>query len=287
MTQFHLHLVSDATGETLDAVVKAALVQFEGADAIEHFYPLVRTPMQMERVLQEIETNPGIVLFTLVDRKLRRSIEEGCGTLDVRCIAILDPVLNVFGGYLGEESLNLPGQQHKMNAAYFNRIDAMNYTMAHDDGQQSQDIHRADIVLLGVSRTSKTPTSVYLANRGLKVANVPIVPGVPLPDDLKGLSRPMFVGLTANYERLVQVRRNRLRALGQSEDSEYVDPEAVREEISMARRMFTRKGWPVIDVTRRSIEETAASIYNLYQRRGEGSSGTKALEPVLESAKDF
>lgn len=287
MTQFHLHLVSDATGETLDAVVKAALVQFEGADAIEHFYPLVRTPKQMDRVLHEIETNPGIVLFTLVDRKLRLALEEGCRDKDIRCIAILDPVLSVLGGYLGEESLNLPGQQHKMNAAYFNRIDAMNYTMAHDDGQQSRDIHSADIVLVGVSRTSKTPTSVYLANRGLKVANVPIVPGVPLPDELDGLRRPMLVGLTANYERLVQVRRNRLRALGQSEDSEYVDPEAVKEEISTARRMFTRKGWPVIDVTRRSIEETAAAIYNLYQRRGEEAGGTKTLEPVLESAEEF
>lgn len=286
MTRFHLHLVSDATGETLEAVVQAVLSQFEGADADEHLHPLVRSAKQMEKILTEVEATPGMVMFTLVDRKLRTVLEDGCRALDVPCVAVLDPVLGALGGFLGEESLNLPGQQHKMNAAYFNRIDAMNFTMAHDDGQHTSDLHHADIVLLGVSRTSKTPTSVYLANRGLKVANVPLVPGVPLPDELEGLTRPMVVGLTANYDRLVQVRRNRLRSLAQSEDTEYVDPEAVKDEIASARKLYARKGWPVIDVTRRSIEETAAAIYNLYQRRGDDDAGTSSAAPILESAGD-
>lgn len=286
MNRFHLHLVSDATGETLEAVVQAVLSQFEGADVVEHLYPLVRTAKQMENVLTEVAADPGMVMFTLVDPKLRTALEAGCRSLDSPCIAVLDPVLGALGGFLGEESLNLPGQQHKMNAAYFNRIDAMNFTMAHDDGQHTSDLHQADIVLLGVSRTSKTPTSVYLANRGLKVANVPIVPGAPLPEELEGLTRPMVVGLTANFDRLVQVRRNRLRSLAQPEDTEYVDPEAVKEEIATARKLYARRSWPVIDVTRRSIEETAAAIYNLYQRRGDEGAVSHTAAPVLESASD-
>lgn len=286
MTRFHLHLVSDATGETLEAVVQAVLSQFKGADAIEHLYPLVRSVKQMEKVLAEVEENPGMVMFTLVDLKLRAVLEEGCRALDTTCIAVLDPVLGALGGFLGEESLNLPGRQHKMNAAYFNRIDAMNFTMAHDDGQHASDLHEADIVLLGVSRTSKTPTSIYLANRGLKVANVPIVPGAPLPEEFDELKRPMIVGLTANYDRLVQVRRNRLRSLAETEDTDYVDPEAVKAEIASARKLYLRRGWPVIDVTRRSIEETAAAIYNLYQRRGDARAGASTAAAVLESASD-
>ncbi len=286
MTRFHLHLVSDATGETLEAVVQAVLSQFKGADAVEHLYPLVRSVKQMEKILAEVEEYPGMVMFTLVDLKLRTALEEGCRALDTTCIAVLDPVLGALGGFLGEESLNLPGQQHKMNAAYFNRIDAMNFTMAHDDGQHASDLHEADIVLLGVSRTSKTPTSIYLANRGLKVANVPIVPGAPLPEEFDALKRPMIVGLTANYDRLVQVRRNRLRSLAETEDTDYVDPEAVKAEIANARKLYLRRGWPVIDVTRRSIEETAAAIYNLYQRRGDARAGTSTAAAVLESASD-
>jgi hypothetical protein len=269
MQRFHLHLVSDATGETLSAVVKAGLVQFEGFDAVEHFHAMVRTPKHMELVLSALQRTPGLVMFTLVDRDLRDQLEEGCRNLGLACIAVLDPVIDAFGRYLGAESMGRPGQQHEMNAEYFTRIEAMGFTMNHDDGLRTDDLHQADIILLGVSRTSKTPTAIYLANRGLKVANIPVVPTIPLPPELDGLKKPLIVALTASPDRLVHIRRTRMRALSDKEDSSYADPEAVAEEITAARRIYAKRGLPVIDVTRRSIEETAAAIYNLYQRRHE------------------
>ncbi|MBI1180711.1 MAG: pyruvate, phosphate dikinase/phosphoenolpyruvate synthase regulator [Alphaproteobacteria bacterium] len=269
MQRFHLHLVSDATGETLSAVVKAGLAQFEGFDAVEHFHAMVRTPKHMDLVLQAIQRSPGLVMFTLVDRSLREQLEEGCRNLGILSIAVLDPVMDAFGRYLGAESMGRPGQQHEMNAEYFTRIEAMSFTMAHDDGLRTDDLHQADVILLGVSRTSKTPTSIYLANRGIKVANVPVVPGLPLPEELDGLKRPLIVALTVSPDRLVHIRRSRMRALSDKEDSSYADPEAVADEITAARRVYLKRGWPIIDVTRRSIEETAAAIYSLYQRRQE------------------
>ena len=260
MTQFHLHLVSDSTGETLSAVATAALAQFEGFDADEHTHAMVRSDKQMEIVLAAIAAEPGIVMFTLVRQALRDQLEAGCRELGVPFLPVLDPVLQVLGGYLGAESMQRPGHQHQMDADYFRRIDAMSYTMAHD-------LHLADIVILGVSRTSKTPTGIYLANRGLKVANVPVVPGIPLPPELEGLKKPMIVALTASSDRLIHVRKNRLLALSENDETDYVDPESVASELVEARKMFGRKGWPVIDVTRRSIEETAAAIYNLYEKR--------------------
>lgn len=262
---FHLHLVSDATGETLNAVARAACAQFEETRAIEHFYSLIRGPRQLERVLREIENEPGPVMFTLVSDALREKLESHCAELQVPCISVLDPVVGALGSYLGKQSTHKPGSQHEMDAEYFDRIEALNYTMSHDDGQTHGDLDHADIILVGVSRTSKTPTCIYLANRGIKAANVPIVPGVPLPPDLETATHPLIVGLTASPERLVQIRKNRLLSLHQDSDTAYVDREAVREEIVNARRAFTRHNWPVIDVTRRSIEETAAAILNLYK----------------------
>ncbi len=269
MQSFHLHLVSDATGETLSSVAKAALAQFEGFDPLEHMHPMIRSPKQMELALSAIQRTPGLVLYTLVDRELRAQLEEGCVLLGLPAISVLDPVMEALGRYLGAEGSGRPGQQHTMNAEYFTRIEAMSFTMAHDDGLRTDDLHQADIILLGVSRTSKTPTGIYLANRGLKVANVPVVPGVPLPEELDGVKRPLIVGLTVSPDRLVHIRRTRMRALSEPEDTAYADPEAVAEEITAARRLYLKRGWPVIDVTRRSIEETAAAIYSLYQRRQE------------------
>ena len=271
MNRFHLHLVSDATGETLRALARAALAQFEHAkaEAIEHVWALVRTSVQMERVLQQIGEKRGIVMFTLVDPELRERLEIGCGELLVPCIDVLDPVIAALGNLLGETAQALPGRQHLLDAEYFARIEAMQYTMAHDDGQLAQDLSQADVILVGVSRTSKTPTSIYLANRGLKTANVPLVPGMSLPPELETATRPLIVGLTASADRLVQVRRNRLLTLNERTETAYVQPDEVSKELAAARRIFTRHGWPVIDVTRRSIEETAAAILNLYARRQE------------------
>ncbi|HRJ60001.1 MAG TPA: pyruvate, water dikinase regulatory protein [Azospirillaceae bacterium] len=273
MKEFHLHLVSDATGETINSVARACVIQFDQVRPIEHFWNLVRTSHQLDLVLEGIEANPGLVMFTLVDAALRRRLQEFCREQQVPCIPVLDPLINALAAYLGRESQSQPGKQHALDAEYFGRMAAMEYTLAHDDGQSSWDLHEADVILLGVSRTSKTPTCVYLANRGIKAANVPIVPGCPLPPELEQVSRPLIIGLTKDPDRLIQIRRNRLRLLNQGEGSDYVDPDLVKQEVVEARRLYSRKGWPVIDVTRRSIEETAAEIVMLLTRRQVPGSG--------------
>jgi regulator of PEP synthase PpsR (kinase-PPPase family) len=262
---FHLHLVSDATGETLIAVGRAATAQYQGVSAIEHVYPLVRTPPQLERVIAEIDASPGIVLFTLVDRTMTNKLEQACKASGSPCLSVLQPILDLFQSYLGTASTPRAGAQHVLNADYFKRIDALNYTMMHDDGQQPENLENADVLLLGVSRTSKTPTSIYLANRGIKTANIPLVPNVPLPAALAELRHPLIVGLVASPERIVQIRQNRLLSLNAAHETPYVDRTLVAEEVAQSRRLFSQHGWPVIDVTRRSIEETAAAIIDLYK----------------------
>ena len=266
-TYFHLHLVSDATGETLKSVAKAAAAQFEAGIAIDHSYALVRTKRQLVRALKQIADTPGIVIYTLVNDELRAMLEEQCAVLSIPCLAILDPAIQLIGTYLHAEVSHKPGGQHIMNAEYFQRIEALQYTMAHDDGQSENSLDAADIILLGVSRTSKTPTCIYLANRGLKAANVPIILNVALPDVLENAVKPLIVGLTTHPDRLIQVRRNRLLSINERAETEYTDHETVEAELRYARALYTRNGWPVIDVTRRSIEETAAAILNLYSER--------------------
>jgi len=262
---FHLHLVSDATGETLIAVGRAAAAQYQGVSSIEHVYPLVRTPQQLDRVIAEIDASPGIVLFTLVDRAMTDKLEQACKSSGSPCLSVLQPILDLFQSYLGTASTPRAGAQHVLNADYFKRIDALNYTMMHDDGQQPENLENADVLLLGVSRTSKTPTSIYLANRGIKTANIPLVPNVPLPAALAELRHPLIVGLVASPERIVQIRQNRLLSLNADHETPYVDRTLVAEEVAQSRRLFSQHGWPVIDVTRRSIEETAAAIIDLYK----------------------
>lgn len=265
MKSFHLHLVSDATGETVSSVARACLVQFENVQPIQHLWWLVRTQGQVERVIAGIEANPGLVLFTLVDTGVRAVLEEACKHLHVPCIPVLDPVMVALAGFLEEEVHAQPGRQHVLDAEYFKRIDAMHFTLAHDDGQLVEDLDDADVILIGVSRTSKTPTCMYLANRGLKAANVPLVPGVALPPQVLAARRPLVVGLTKDPKSLSDIRRNRLKFLNQ-EETDYADVDKVREEVNNARRLFARHGWPAIDVTRRSIEEASASILQLFAR---------------------
>lgn len=262
---FHLHLVSDSTGETLITVARAAVAQYEGIAAIEHVYPLVRSNSQLSRVLTEIENAPGIVLYTLVEEDLASKLVEVCRNTSSPCLSVLEPVHSLLSSYLGTASTARPGAQHMLNAEYFKRIDAMNFTLLHDDGHLPNDMDDADVILIGVSRTSKTPTAIYLANRGLKTANFPLVPGVPPPPVLQTARRALIVGLVATPERIVQIRQNRLLSLNADDDTSYVDKDAVAEEIAASRRLFARHGWPVIDVTRRSIEETAAAILDLYR----------------------
>ena len=265
---FHLHLVSDATGETLTTVARAAAAQYASVSPVEHMHPLVRTHKQLDRVLTDIESAPGIVLYTLLDRELTQRLEETCRNLGLPYLSILGPVLALFQAYLGGESKPRIGAQHTLNAEYFKRIDALNYSMLHDDGQHTEDLEQAEVVLVGVSRTSKTPTSIYLANRGVKTANVPLVPGVSVPPKLEQLAQPLVVGLTASPERIVQIRQNRLLGLRAEHDAEqYVDRQAVAAEIASARKLCGKHNWPIIDVTRRSIEETAAEVMALLAER--------------------
>jgi len=260
---FHLHLVSDATGETLIAVSRAVTAQFQGVAAIEHVYPLVRSRTQLDRAIAEISAAPGIVLYTLVDKELATELERACAETGSPFLSVLMPIFELFQSYLGAVSTSRPGAQHMLNAEYFKRIDALNFTMLHDDGQVHESLEAADVILLGVSRTSKTPTSIYLANRGIKTANIPLVPGLPIPAAVMNVRRPLIVGLLASPDRIVQIRQNRLLTLNADQETAYVDRLSVAEEIASSRRLFQQNQWPVIDVTRRSIEETAAAIIDL------------------------
>ena len=281
MTRLHLHLLSDSTGETLEMIAKAALAQFDDADVIRHFWPMVRSQQHLDRILSEIAANPGLVLFTLVNAEIRVRLEDRCRALGLPAVPALDAVSAALEEMLGQQAKARPGRQHMLDEAYFARVDAIQFTIAHDDGLQWEDWEEADILLAGVSRSSKTPTSIYLANRGFKVANVPIVLESPPPPALFQLGRPLVVGLTTAPERLVQVRRNRLLSMNQAPATQYVNQENVAREVQFARRLFGDNGWPVIDVTRRSIEETAAAVIRLYQEhRARGESAAAGAKPI-------
>ena len=267
--KFHIHLVSDSTGETLNAMATAALAQFENVNVMVHPYALVRAEAQLTRALDHIAIMPGIVFFTLANQHLRDKLMARCKDIDVRCIDVLEGPVTALRQFLGKAETHKVGRQHEVDARYLDRIEALNFTIAHDDGQSLDSIAEAEVILTGASRTSKTPTCVYLAIRGIRAANVPLVPHMPAPAQLLGARKPLIVGLWVSPDRLVQVRRNRLSSMGESRDSNYVDLDAVRAEIASTRQLFERQEWPTIDVSRRSIEETAASVMNLLAERRE------------------
>jgi regulator of PEP synthase PpsR (kinase-PPPase family) len=265
---FHLHMISDSTGETIITVARAVAAQYANVTPVEHVYPLVRSQKQLDRVLAEIEEAPGIVLFTLLEKDLVERLQAKCLEINIPSLSIIDPVMQLFQAYLGTQTSRRVGAQHTLNADYFKRIDALNYSMMHDDGQHVEGLEEADVVLVGVSRTSKTPTSIYLANRGVRTANVPLVPGIPIPHQLETLKNPLVVSLHATPERLIQVRQNRLLGIGaRTGEDAYTDRQAVAEEVAFARRLSVKYDWALLDVTRRSIEETAAAIMKLYADR--------------------
>jgi regulator of PEP synthase PpsR (kinase-PPPase family) len=267
-SNFHLHLVSDSTGETLITVSRAVAAQYANVTPVEHVYPLVRSQKQLDRVLAEIEEAPGIVLFTLLEKDLVARLEAKCQEINSPSLSIIGPVMQLFQAYLGAATIGRVGAQHTLNADYFRRIDALNYTMMHDDGQHVEGLEEADVVLVGVSRTSKTPTSIYLANRGIRTANVPLVPGIAIPRQLESLRTPLVVSLHAAPERLIQVRQNRLLSIGtRAGNDTYIDRQSVADEVTYARRLSAKHDWVQLDVTRRSIEETAAAIMKLFADR--------------------
>jgi len=264
---FHLHLVSDSTGETLISAGRAVAAQFQNSYALEHVYPLIRNRKQLVAVMDAVDAEPGIVLYTIVDQDLASLIDLRCREMGVPCVNVLEPVLGVFQTYLGAPSRRRVGAQHALNEDYFARIEALNFTMDHDDGQMPETYDEADVVLIGISRTSKTPTSIYLANRGIKTANIPIVPGVELPSALYGATRPLIVGLIATTDRISQIKENRELGTSQGLDrNTYTDRASINEELKYALALCARNNWPIIDVSRRSIEETAAAILALRPR---------------------
>jgi regulator of PEP synthase PpsR (kinase-PPPase family) len=267
--QFHLHLISDSTGETVSSVARASLAQFEHIEAVEHIWPLVRTKGQLEKILVNLDHYPGVVMFTLVDSQMREILRQECGKRGLPCIPVLGHVVRELSNYLGEEASGHTGAQYELSEDYFARIDAINFALEHDDGQATWELEQADIIIVGPSRTSKSPTCVYLAYRGYKAANVPYVPGVALPDGLLGFKQPMIVGLTIGSERLIDIRTTRLAAMQQEMRTDYIDDERVQEEIDDSKKLFRQQGWPVIDVTRRSVEETATLIIQYRQRQVE------------------
>jgi regulator of PEP synthase PpsR (kinase-PPPase family) len=272
---FHLHLVSDSTGETLTTIAKAASVQYALVRPIEHVHPLVRTARQLKRVLQEIGQTPGIVLYTITNRELSDELERRCAELKIPCLAVLQPIMQVLEGYLGAPRTPTVAGQHVLDADYFRRIDALNFTMAHDDGHLPEDLNDADIIVLGISRTSKTPTSIYLAQRGYKTANLPLVPTIPLPERLTKPHKAFVVCLVASPDRLAEVRRHRAMMLADRNLGDYVDRDRITAELAYSRKICAQNRWPVIDVTRRSVEESAAQILKLLHDRQAGLEGVQ------------
>ncbi|MGX7896162.1 pyruvate, water dikinase regulatory protein [Tsuneonella sp. HG222] len=280
MARLHLHLLSDSTGETLEMIAKAALAQFDDTDINRHFWPMVRSRQHLDRIVAELARNPGLVLYTLVNAETRLHLEERCRALGLPHVAALDAVTAALEDRLGQEARGRPGRQHAMDEAYFARVDAIQFTIAHDDGIGWENWEEADILLAGVSRSSKTPTSIYLANRGYKVANIPLVVESPPPPSLFSLRHPLVVGLTTAPRRLIEIRRNRLLSLNETTETSYVDEDRVEKEVAYARRLFADNGWPVIDVSRRSIEETAAAVIRLMGERGDGADADQGIKPI-------
>jgi len=270
--KFHIHLVSDATGETLNAIANAALAQFEGADVQIHSYALVRSEHQLQRSVDHIAISPGLVFFTLVNPRLREMLLIRCGSLNIACVDVMERPVTELSKFLGIAETHRPGGQHEVDQRYLARIEALNFTIQHDDGQSLDTIRDAEVILVGASRTSKTPTCVYLAIRGIRAANIPLVPGMGVPSVLSQANSPLIVGLWVSPDRLVQVRRNRLSSMGEQRGTNYIDLDSVRAEIAATRKLFEQQDWPSIDVSRRSIEETAASVMNLLTERREKAS---------------
>jgi len=269
-TQHHLHLISDSTGETLHALTRAALAPFSTSDPHLHVSVFVRTTADLDTAIAAIRGDPGLVIFTLADGKLRDRLTGECGDLGVMTVAALDPVIGALSAFLGAPPEDLPGMQHRITPDYFNRITALDYAIAHDDGALGDRLMQADVILTGVSRSSKTPTCIYLAHSGIKAANVPLIPGTtPDPAFIDAITRGLpVIGLTVSPSRLAQVREHRLQAMGSPDTADYVEIDRIRAEIADARLFFERHDIPVIDVTRRSIEETAAEIRAILRARG-------------------
>ena len=262
----HLHLVSDSTGETVHQIARACLAQFPNVRTNEHIWTLVRSERHVEAVIKGVDRNPGILLMSIVDPEVRRTLESHCKARKIAHVSVLDPVVDLLGGLLGQPVESRPGGQRQLDTAYFDRMAAVEFAVGHDDGLNMNELGEADILLVGVSRSSKTPTSMYLAHRGYKVANYALVPNVQFPAYYLDGIRVFVVGLTNDPKRLSVLRKTRQIAISDEANTSYADVDQIKDEVRDARRLFAHHGWPVIDVTRRSVEETAAAVIQLHTK---------------------
>ena len=263
---YDIYLISDSTGETLERIFLAIKAQFKNFKYKTHFYSFTRTENQISKILEVSQKNNNvIVLYTIVDNKLARHLSNECSLKNIPCFGILGDLIISFSKLLDQKALNVPSRQHIMDDEYYKKIEAIQFTMNHDDGNSVDDIEKSDIILLGVSRTSKTPTSIYLANKGMKISNIPLVNENSVPDTLKkNPQKKCVVGLTAEPDRLVDLRKNRMQSIKDNESTEYTNLDTVQKEMEDARKLFQKYKWPSIDVTRKSVEETAASVLKIH-----------------------
>ena len=263
---YDIYLISDSTGETLERIFLAIKAQFKNFKYKTHFYSFTRTENQISKILEASKKNNNvIVLYTIVDNKLARHLSNECSLKNIPCFGILGDLIISFSKLLDQKALNVPSRQHIMDDEYYKKIEAIQFTMNHDDGNSVDDIEKSDIILLGVSRTSKTPTSIYLANKGMKISNIPLVNENSVPDILKNNpQKKCVVGLTAEPDRLVDLRKNRMQSIKDNESTEYTNLDTVQKEMEDARKLFQKYKWPSIDVTRKSVEETAASVLKIH-----------------------
>tara|TARA_B100001029_G_scaffold178165_1_gene184285 strand:- start:699 stop:1520 length:822 start_codon:yes stop_codon:yes gene_type:complete len=261
-----IYLVSDSTGETLDRMFLAVKAQFENFIYETHNYSFTRTENQINKILDKAENNSNsIILYTIVDNKLAKFLAQRSEEKKIPCFGVLGDLILNFSKLLNQKATHIPSGQHVLNEEYYSRIEAIQFTMNHDDGNMLHDINKSDIILLGVSRTSKTPTSIYLANRGYKTANIPLINDKSIPSNIKNNSNLCVVGLTTEPKRLYDLRKNRMNSLKEKENTDYTNLEQIIKEVERARKTFNQYKWPTVDVSRKSVEETAASIIKIYE----------------------
>ena len=264
--KYNVYLVSDSTGETLDRIFLSLKSQFANFDYEKKEFAFVRTEQQIDKIIKECNNlENSLILYTIVETKLAKYIANQSAINDVPCFGILGNLILSFSKLLNQKAIHKPSAQHVLDDDYYKRIEAIQFTMSHDDGKKTEDLNQADIVLLGISRTSKTPTSIYLANRGYKTINIPLVPDQKLPENLISNTKACIIGLIADPERLADIRRNRVAIMKDHKIKEYTELEYIKKEVNESKNLFKRNNWPIIDVTRRSVEETAASILKIIE----------------------
>ena len=264
---FQIYLISDSTGETLERIFLALKAQFKNIDYKIHSYSFTRTENQILKILEDAQTNNNsIILYTIVDNNLAKYLANSCDKKKIPCFGVLGNLILNFSKILNQKASHLPSGQHTLNDEYYDRIEAIQFTMNHDDGNLVNEVEKSDIILIGVSRTSKTPTSIYLANKGFKTSNIPLVNEHSIPEKLK--KNPHFtcvIGLSTEPERLADLRKNRMNSLKETENTQYTNIDDIKDEVLEAKKTFKKYKWPVIDVTRKSVEETAASIIKIHE----------------------